>query len=120
MHVCVTTMVKLRCIKVAIGATDTMPVCVEPRMRPLPGGRIIRLWKVNMEGGRRLEETGKREKLDVRNGASRRIFHVTVDREFIFNVPNCFFFSLLKKTYWNTSKFDEANDSYVITTFFLM
>ncbi len=58
MHACVTTVVKLRCIKVVIGATDTMPACVEPRARPLPDGRMIRSCKVNMEGGRRLEETG--------------------------------------------------------------
>lgn len=56
---CVTTVVKLRCIKVLIGATDTMLVCVESSARPLPGGRMIRWCKVNVEG-RRFQEMGKR------------------------------------------------------------
>ena len=53
---CVTTVLKLRCIRVLIGATDMALACGESRARPLSGGRMIRWCKENMEGGQRLQE----------------------------------------------------------------
>lgn len=61
---CVTTVVKLRCIRLLIGATDVAPACRESRAGPLPLGWMIRWCKGNTEGGQRFQENRRKGKLE--------------------------------------------------------